>query len=453
MTTQTQQQQTQALSPAEQFKEARQQALARVMSGNISNVQEWHERTKAMNQFAFMLTPSTMMGAIAPHYVITPQLVTIDPSVDPESGRGADVYYQRSIHKAKKVDRPGGGGYDWVPTEVSLNAAGLQRILAAAGVNVHDTIWQQDGSKERYLWVCETAGDIIEFTGQVRKLPAGIGSLDARDGSADIGEWTPEEWARRVAICKEQQDRCKTDAEKRKIKPEAINGWTAERVMQVRKYGRQLAKTKSLNGLCRRLGVRQSYSVDELRAKPFVIMRAVYMPDTTNPRIAEMVAAANLGARFNLYPGAALPPAEMPVTHAPGEEGSTIPGDVVDASVEPEPEERMQTAAPPADVEEVVEQAPQPAQQQAAPQPPPPTSVYTVVKVFRKGKAGTPDVQYFVETKEGVTLFTAEEQYLPLLQQAAKDNQPREIITERVMVADKPYRQITEIMPPDGKKY
>lgn len=449
-TTQQQQPPNQQLSPADQFREERQQALAKVMSGNISTVQEWHERTKAMNKFAFMLTPSTMMGAIAPHYVITPQLVTIDPSVDPESGRGADVYYQRSIHKAKKVDRPG-GGYDWVPTEVSLNAAGLLRILSAAGVNVHDSVWQQDGSKERYLWVCETAGDIIEFTGQVRKLPAGVGSLDARDGSPDIGEWTPEEWARRVAVCEAQREKCKTDKEKRAIKPEPINGWTAERVMQVRKYGRQLTKTKSLNGLCRRLGVRQSYSVDELRAKPFVIMRAVYMPDTTNPRIAEMVAAANLGARFNLYPGAALPPAEMATTHAPGEEGNTLSGEVVDATAEPEPEERMQTAAPPEDVEEVVEQPAKPAQ--AATPPPPPSSVYTVLKIYRKGKAGTPEAQYFIETKEGVTLFTNDEQFLPLLQAAAKDNQPREILTERVVVADKPYRQITEIMPPDGKKY
>lgn len=424
------------------------QELATAINGNIKSPQEWLARRAVMRQHAFLLSPSDNFAAIAPGYEISPQLVDIDPSVDAESGRGADVYFQRAIHKSKKVDRPG-GGFDWVPTEVSINAQGLLRILAAAGVNVHDSVWTHDGAKERYLWVCETAGDIIEFTGQVRKLAAGIGSLDARDGSADIGEWTPEEWARRVAICREQQAKVKTDREKRAIKPEAINGWTGERVMQVRKYGRQLAKTKSLSGLCRRLGVKQSYPIEELKRKPFVVMRAVFMPDMNNPEIAKMVTAANLGARFSIYPGAALPPGnDAPVTHAPGEEGHTLPGEVVDATAEPEAEERMQTAAPPDGVEEVVEQAkPEPAQQaQAEP-------TYLILKVLRSGKAGTPEVKYFIETKEGITLYTTDESLLPALQAAAKDNTPRSIHTERVVVAEKPYRQIVEITAVDGKEY
>jgi hypothetical protein len=131
------------------------------------------------------------------------------------------------------------------------------------------------------------------------------------------------------------------------------------------------------------------------------------------------------------------------VTHGYGEAGQTF-------DAEPEAAERMQTAAPPEGVEEVVEQPakPEPVQPQQAAEP-----TYLILKVLRSGKAGTPDAKYFIETKEGVTLYTTDESILPALQAAAKDNTPRAISTERVMVADKPYRQIVEITAPGGVNY
>jgi hypothetical protein len=415
--------------------------MARLVGTNIKSPIELRQRIEEIQQHAFVLSPMTAISSIAPGYEITPVVVVIDPSVDPESGRGADVYFQRSIHKSKKVDRPG-GGYDYLPVEVSLNAQGLARILAAVGVNVHDSIWTQDGSRERYLWVCETAGDVIEFDGRMRKLPAGIGSLDARDGSADIGEWTPEEWAKRVQIAEAQKANT-PEREKWKVKPEPINGWTAERVAGVRKYGRQLAKTKSLNGLARRLGVRQSYTIDELKRKPFVVMRPMFMPDMSNTEIAKMVTAANLGARFSMYPGAALPSGEgAPITHGHGEPMHTLPGEVV-GEVEPEPVERMKTASPPTDAAEIPDEEPAKAQ--------PLGTIYTVTNILGKGKGA--DAQYFVETKEGITLFFTDPAMLKPMQAAKKDGQPREISTERVMVGDQPYRQIVEWSMPGGLKY
>jgi len=413
-----------------------------VDSGNMRTAQELRERVAAVQSQAFVLTPS-VMAQFAPGYEGTPQVVVIDPSVDPESGRGADVYFQRSIHKSVKTDE------GWKVLEVSLNKYGLLRVLAAVGVSVEDPRWIQDGEREPYLWMCEVSGNVLEFDGARRRLPPGVGSLDARDGSADIGEWTPEEWAKRVAVANEQKSREKDSSKHWKIKAEAINGWTAERVMQVRKYGRQLAQAKAVNQLARNLGVRQSYTVDELKKKPFIAVRVAFVPDMTNTRIAEMVTAHHLGALHTLYPqtapAAALPAASTaaigPVTHGYGEAGQTF-------DAEPESAERMQTAAPPDGVEEVVEQAAQeePVQQQVEP-------TYLIIKVLRSGKAGTPDAKYFIETKEGVTLYTTDESLLPSLQAAAKDNTPRAISTERVMVQDKPYRQIVEITAVDGKKY
>ena len=412
--------------------------MARMTGGNIKTAAELADRTREMQEQAFILSPMSAVSTIAPGYEITPVVVAIDPSCDPVSGRGADVYFQPSIHK--RVDTRDRNS---APAEVSLNHYGLLRILGAVGVNVQESRWTADGNgAERYLWVCETGGTVVDFDGRVRSLPAGIGSLDARDGSPDIGEWTPEEWGRRVAVAEKQREKT-PKSEQWKVKPEPIGGWTAERVMQVRKYGRQLAKTKSLNGLARKLGVRQSYTVAELKAKPFVVLRVMYMPDLSNPRIAEMVAAANLGGLATLYPaaaGAPQPQLEAPVSHAYGERGQTLDGAVVE-----EPE-RMATAAPPEDAQEVAEEPAAPAAAPAATAPAPET--YTVVKVLRKGKDA--DAQYFVQTKEDIVLFTTDAGLLRPLQAAAKDGQPREIATERVLVAEQPYRQIVEVGPVGG---
>lgn len=408
--------------------------MARLTGTNIKTPHELRQRIEEFQSSAFILSPMTAVASIAPGYEITPVVVVIDPSVDPESGRGADVYFQRSIHKSKKV------GDSWVPTEVSLNAQGLGRVLAAVGVNVYPSRWQHDGVAEKHLWVVETDGDLIEFDGRVRRLPAGVGSLDARDGSPDIGEWTPEEWAKRVAIA-EQQKKNTAEKDRWKVKPEPLpGGWTYERVMGVRKYGRQLALTKSLNSLSYRLGVRHSYSVEELKKKPFVIMRPMFVPDMKNPQIAAMVTAANLGARATMYPGSApqqLPEAtDAAVTHSHGE--PPLDGHVI----EPEAEERMVTAAPPEDATELVEETAKPQQTAAA------GNVYIVTKVLKNNEG-----QFFVQTKEGVTLFFTEPSMLKPVQAAAKDGQPREFSTERVMVKDQPYRQIIEMMTPGGEKY
>src|SRR3990167_128728 len=196
--------------------------IARLTASNIKTPLELADRIREMRELAFILTPMTATGAIAPGYEIVPVLEPIDPSVDPQSGRGADVYHQPSIHKTRKV-----GDDVFEPIEVSLNSYALLRVLGDFGVNVHQTRWLQDGIRERYLWVCETDGDIIDFTGQVRLLPTGVGSVDARDGSPDVGEWTPEAWVERVREADARKAKL-SPKEQWKAKPKAINGWTAE---------------------------------------------------------------------------------------------------------------------------------------------------------------------------------------------------------------------------------
>lgn len=422
----------------------REGSLASITEKNIKTPAEFAERLRLAAEHAFILSPTTAVSMIAPGYEIVPVVVAIDTSVDAESGRGAEVYHQRAIHKG--IYSGSGKDRRYTPTEVSLNKYGLLRILSAYGVNVEPTQWVKDGSgADRYLWICSVSGTIREFDGALRRLPSGTGSLDAQDGAADIGEWEPVEWARRVAIAEKQKE--KTPKEDQwKCKPEPINGWTYERVLGVRRFGRQLSETKALNRLARNLGIRQSYTIEELKRKPFVIMRPVFMPDMTDPAIRQMITAQNLNASAALYPSSPttmrmldVPQEEQvgPISHAAGEITETLTG-----TVEPEPVERMVTDAVPADAEEVTFTDAQPTVDSDKDQ----KEQYTITRVMRRGTGAT--AKYFAETVEGIVLFAPEAEIARACSEAAKDKKPRIIPTERVLVDGHAYRQIVEIVAP-----
>ena len=150
-----------------------------------------------------------------------------------------------------------------------------------------------------------------------------------------------------------------------------------------------------------------------------------------------MVTAANLGARNLLYPGVSAP--DAPVTHAPGEVGQTFAAETIPH--EPEQPERMQTAAPPAGAEEATFDEP-------APQPTTPVAeeAYLITHVLKKDDA------YFIETQQGITLYTQEAVIAKACNDARKDGQPRVIPTERIIVGGQPYRAVVEVMAVGGLK-
>lgn len=417
------------------------QQLQILVGHEIKTPQDYADRMRAAQGQAHILTSMSAVSWIAPGHVINPMIVVIDPSVDPDTGRGADVYFQRSIHKFQKR------GDDYVPLEVSLNKHGLKRIMDSYGVRLLPGTPNVE-IRERYWWIVTHYGELLTFDGQILALPPGIASVDLRDGSADIDEWTPEAWAEAERVAEIQRGKVAENV-RWKVKP-VIKGcaWTRERVMQQRKFGLELATTKSLNRLIRNLGVRQSYSVDDLR-KPFVIFRATFIPDVSNPHIAEMLAQRHLGARSMLYPHHtpmpephAMPAFETPISHAPGE--PAIEGEIAEGR----PESTTLTSAPPGDATEATFDEPKSH-----------VPVYLVTKVLKRGKDG--DMQYFVETKlldeqrqavRDVTLFTTDMDIARVCAQASKDGQPREIVSERVRVKDETYLQILELSAHGGLK-
>lgn len=300
------------------------------------------ERIQSLRAQAHVLSPAVTAASIPPHIRINTVVEVIDTTFDPKTGRGNDVYFQASIHKSDKK----GYGDDAVftPLEVSLNATCIKRILAAAGVSV--THSDQIPTSDQNHWKWQSRGKMRDFDGSWRDLPPGTAEIDFRDGSAQIGEWTPDKRAEHVAAAAKKADGM-PQKERWKAKPAPIGGWTGDRVMSARRFGLRLAEAKSLNALGRNFGLKQIYSLEELK-KPFVIFRATFSPDMSDPDIKKMVTAAELGATNLLFPSGgpvapALPPAAEAALpdEAHDETPHTIDGEVVNHEdplpFEPEP--------------------------------------------------------------------------------------------------------------------
>ena len=284
----------------------------------IRTASELTERIRACQAEAHILSPTVAISSIPPTHAINVAVVVIDPAVDPQSGAGTDVYHQPSIHKRKKT------GQDYEPVEVSLGKTGLQKIAHAAGINWIESRRIDDGRTPSYWsWTC--IGQVIDFDGTPRRLPPGSVEIDLRDGSPQIGGWTPALWATAVQAC-EDRKATTAKADQWKVKPYAIGGWTADRVMGARRFGLRLAESKAMNAAIRNLGVKQKYTVDELR-KPFVVFRCSFVPDMSDPEVKRIVTERALGGTAKLY------------AHAPASQG----GDVIDvdagqaAAVSPAP--------------------------------------------------------------------------------------------------------------------
>jgi hypothetical protein len=322
--------------------------------------------------------------------------------------------------------------------EVSLNKIGLLHILQASGANVYAPTRE---FRDRYWWIVTHEADLLTFDGRYVRLPPGTASVDLRDGSADIGEWAPEEWARRVANANAIRERTPKD-EQWKVKPEPINGWTYDRVLQARKFGLELAESKSLNRLARNLGIKQAYTIAELQ-RPFVIFRASYVPDVSDPEVRRQLTQASLGARHLLFPGATAQQVPLhedaPSTHGMGDPNQVLAGEMV---AEPEQTDPIETAGLPDDAEELAFDEPK--------APAPSANVYHVLKGVQRGKGEA--AAYFFSTREGSTIYTPDLTIAKALKAAVQDGQPREVPSDAVMVAGQRYVQALDVTTVGGLK-
>jgi hypothetical protein len=262
---------------------AGQQQLVRVSAGAIegrvepiTDPQMLRRQLEAlMDQFNIIAPPVQVIGGFAAGYTMVASVVKINAEIN-DDGQGPETYLDRGFMKSHQR---------------ALNRVGLARIATAAGVKWTPTCGRRDDETKPNYWAFAAEGLIDTPDGQYSVLTGNV-EVDLRDGSAQIGGWTPQAWA---ALVKENERRRGDDQVK------SIAGWTDRRVMQARQRGLALAETKAKNRAIRSIGVQQVYTVKELE-KPFIIFRAMYQPDMSDPVIRQMVAARALHGRSMLYP-------------------------------------------------------------------------------------------------------------------------------------------------------
>lgn len=225
--------------------------------------------------------PVQVLGGFVGGWTVVASIVRVNTTVN-EDGQGPETYIDRGFMKGRD--------------QRALNRVGLMKIAAAAGVKWTPQTGRRDDGRVPHLWQYYAEG-VVDTPDGSYQIISGEVEIDLRDGSPQIGGWTPEAWQ---ALLEQNRHRQKSD------QVWAINGWSEKRLMQARSMGLRLSETKAKNRAIRSLGLQQVYTVKELE-KPFVVFRAMYVPDTSDPVIRRMVAERALHGRQALYPAA--PPA------------------------------------------------------------------------------------------------------------------------------------------------
>lgn len=217
----------------------------------------------ALEQHYNVLSPAIQISQIAEGYGANLAVVRIDPSVTfddkKESGSGSDCYWSRSLLKD--------------PNKRALNKQGLLKISQAAGIQwVPTECRRTDDGKERNLWSWKYFGYVRTHDGQLQPV-SGSRELDLRDGAAEAAAMTSNQLAKARAM------------------------------------GNQICEQKAMQRAIRSIGIRQAYTVDELK-KPFLIVRFSFTPDMRDPEIKKLVtenAMKGIGALYSPPPAPALP--------------------------------------------------------------------------------------------------------------------------------------------------
>lgn len=203
--------------------------------------------------------------------------------------------------------------------KLALSKSALDRVAASMGVSwiPEECVRVDDGSDPHYVHF-RVAGKYRAFDGQVQTITANK-EMDLRDGSPAI-----------VQI----------EAEVDKHNQNPQNKWKRDKVSQIRQLRSKIlehAETKAKLRAVRSLGVRGSYTPQELQ-KPFICARIMFTGQTQDPELkklfAEKTADAFLAGTHTLYGGSHAPihPSRQLAAeaHSPPPLGSGGPLDIED---------------------------------------------------------------------------------------------------------------------------
>lgn len=209
----------------------------------ITTPEQFNEKFRTWAQDKFnVLSPFTNFTGLQEGYGLIASRVSIDP--DPDHG---EVYGEKA---------------PWVPKgSVALAKVGLRKIAECAGMST--TITRTDPYTVPNYWEVKAVARWRGIDGSIIEREAPF-EWDMRDGSP------------------------------------RTKGFTANQVQEARKHGLRHCSTRAINAAIREYGVKQTYTREEM-AKPFVVLRVVYMPDKSDPEVRRILAENALAGTSSLY--------------------------------------------------------------------------------------------------------------------------------------------------------
>lgn len=223
-------------------------------------------------QGAHVLAPAIQVTTIALGYGVNASVVYLDPAID-EKGRGTDVYYDKNQM----------GVSERAPSKI-----GLGKLASAAGVSwIGSESGRRDPLTIQNLWIYQMVGVYLAYDGTPQTIH-GEKEIDYRDGSAQIGEWSPARWIEELT---------------KNASLKSINGWSESRVRTARMNGAERAETGAMERAIRMaFGIKHTYTLEEL-GKPFIALRVCPLVDMADPDVRRMVTEQKLAGVASLYAG------------------------------------------------------------------------------------------------------------------------------------------------------
>lgn len=236
-------------------------ALTQVPSGAIRQADEATNALRIAAQLGHLISPAPAVGHI------------------PE---GCSVMVSAVVVDKERETYPMSGS-----SERGLSKVALDKIAAALGVDWDpERTKRLDDGSEAFYRCMQVAGRVRQLDGAWRSIQ-GTKELDLRDGSPIVEEILTREAKKR----EEQGSKYRGDGGHREI-------------VQKRQHILSLCDTEARLRAIRSLGLRTSYTHDEL-AKPFVVARLAFDGRSDNPETAryfsERIAENFLGASTALY--------------------------------------------------------------------------------------------------------------------------------------------------------
>jgi hypothetical protein len=230
-----------------------------LVEGTFANAKDATDALQRASEQFHLVSPATVCGNLPEGCEVTLSMVHIDPK-DP------------NLYKV--------GG------KIGLDRVSLAKIAQAAGVTVTQSRRTDNGGHPHYCsWMVEIAYRLFD------------GSLVRRQGSVEID-------------CREPHGAAYVEIVEKAQKAERDS---APQLLELRKFLTRHAESKALNRAIAAMGIRRSYTEDELR-KPFVVARVMFTGRSNDPEarreFRQHIATSFLSGTAQLYGGQTrqLPP-------------------------------------------------------------------------------------------------------------------------------------------------